>query len=146
MASCTFIGHKDCSDKIKIKLKEMIEELIVNEGVNNFYVGTHGKFDYYAYESLCDLELKYDIKINVVLAYLNSREKFYDNIKTIFPYGLENTPKRYTIIKRNNYMIKKSQYMICYVNNSFSNAYKFLEIAEKNNLKIINIGEYKQKP
>lgn len=106
MAVCTFIGHKDCPDKIKSKLRKTIEELIVNENVDTFYVGTHGGFDYFVYETLCDLEAKYNIGINVVLAYLDVKQTYYDSRKTVFPTILETTPKRYAITKRNYYMIK----------------------------------------
>ncbi len=88
--------------------------------------------------------MEYNIKVIVVLAYLNSRQTYYDSKKTIFPYILERTPKRYAINKRNEYMIKKSQYIICYVNNTFSNAFTFLNLASKQSLNIINLGEYKK--
>lgn len=144
MPSCTFIGHRDCPEKIKSSLRNVIEELIIKENVDTFYVGTQGKFDCFVYEVLCDLEREYNIKVIVVLAYLESRETYYDSNKTIFPHILESTPKRYAINKRNQYMIKKSQYIICYVNNTFSNAFAFLDFASKHSLNIINLGEYKK--
>lgn len=91
---------------------------------------------------LCQLENAYDIDVKVVLAYLNqkARDSYYDTDKTVFPEVLDKTPLRFAISKRNLYMIEQSQYMVCYVNNTFSNSYKFVQRAKCLNLQIINIG------
>ena len=142
MFSCTFIGHKDCPYNIKEKIRIAIEELIIYHNVTDFYIGTNGVFDKYVYDILCDLEKNYSININVVLAYLNIKQnEYYDDSKTLFPLEFSFTPKRFAIVKRNEYMLNKSQYLICYVNNTFTNSYKFLEIARKRNLHIINLGQ-----
>ncbi len=39
-------------------------------------------------------------------------------------------------------MIDNSQFMICYINNTFSNTYTFVNYAMKKKKKVINIGEY----
>ncbi len=141
MYSCTFIGHKDCPSSIKLKLLAIIEDLIITKNVKQFYVGTHGNFDHIAYEALCELENKYNIKIFVVLAYLNRTiSDFYDSKKTIYPEGLETVPLKFAINKRNMYMIEKSDYMVCFIDNTFSNAYSFVKEALKKNLHVINSG------
>lgn len=33
MSACTFLGHRDCPDEIKPKLREVLIDLIENEGV-----------------------------------------------------------------------------------------------------------------
>lgn len=142
MSSCTFIGHKDCPYYIKEKIRVAIEDLIMYRNVTDFYIGTNGMFDKYVYDILCDLEKTYRIKIQVVLSYLNIKQnEYYDNIKTLFPFELSLVPKRFAIVKRNNYMISKSQYMVCYVNNTYTNAYKYIDMARKRKLQIINLGE-----
>lgn len=144
MYSCTFIGHRDCSADIKSALYDIINNLIIKENVSTFYVGTHGNFDKYVYEVLCMLEKKYEIKVFAVLAYLNNGKKqnFYDINHTIYPCVLENVPLRFAINKRNMYMIEQSQYMVCYINNTFSNSYRFVSKAINKNLKVFNIGKY----
>ena len=37
-------------------------------------------------------------------------------------------------------MIKQSQYMICYLNHTFSNSYTFVKYAVSHKLEIVNIG------
>lgn len=142
MYACTFIGHRDCPENIKPILYNEIEKLIVKNNVDTFYVGTHGKFDQIAYEILCDLEKTYSIKTYVVLAYLNreSKRKYYDMNKTVYPDILAKTPLRFAISKRNLFMISRSQYMVCYVDYTTSNAYAFAEKAVKRGVNVINIG------
>ena len=144
MRACTFIGHGDCTDAIQDSLFATIEQLIIHEKVSVFYVGTHGNFDRLAYDALCRLETIYPIKTIVVLAYLDrDHDRTYPTHKTLFPPILDITPKRYAIIKRNQYMIDNSQYCICYINHTFSNSYQFARYATNKDLKIIHLGKYR---
>lgn len=142
--SCCFIGHKNCTREIRERLLFEIEELITKKDVNCFYVGTQGNFDKLSYEVLSSLEKKYEIKINVVLAYLNKKtdNPYYDADKTIFPDELTKTPMRYAIRKRNSYMIGKADYIVSYLNTPFSNAYCNIEEAVRKKKYIINIGAF----
>lgn len=144
MRACTFFGHSDCSEVIRPRLMDNIEKLIVREGVSLFYVGTHGGFDRIAYSVLCELEKKYDIKVQVVLAYMHNgnKERYYDIGKSVFPEGQETVPYRYAIIYRNQYMIEKSDFVICFVNDCVTNSHKFVLRAMQKGLKVINIGNY----
>ena len=143
MFACTFIGHKNCSAEIKNQLYSVIEDLINKNNVDKFYVGTHGNFDFYVYSVLSQLKNKYEIKIVVALAYIDMKPSYYNEDETVFPEILESCPRKFAILKRNKYMIEKSNFLVAYVNNAFSNAYKSLEYAEKRKLKIINLGKYK---
>ncbi len=143
MYSCTFIGHSDCDSNIKEKLYSAIENLIVEKNVSTFYVGTHGRFDYYAYKALCELEKIYKIKVLVVLSHLSSIPDYCKGAKAIFPESVEKVPYKYAIIKRNQYMIENSEFMICYINHSFSNTYNFVKLAINKKLYLINLGNMK---
>ena len=69
----------------------------------------------------------YKIEVLIVLSHLISAVPDYcKSAKTIFPDTVAKSPYRYAIIKRNEYMIKNSQFMICYINNTFSNTYNLL--------------------
>lgn len=142
MSTCAFIGHSDCPEGVKEKLLLEIENLIVNEKVDKFYVGTHGAFDRLVYEVLCELEKKYKIIIKIALAYLNRENEltYYDTNKTIFPDCVAKVPPRFAITRRNNYMLQKADYLICFLNHQFSNTYEFVLKAVKKNIKIINLG------
>ncbi len=141
MNSCTFIGHKDCFDDIIHNLQISIDNLIIHNDVDTFYVWTNGNFDRLVYNLLIKLSIRYKIKIFVVLAYLGKSENYhYDPRFTLFPDILEKTPLKYAILKRNEYMLDKSQFLICYVNNTFSNSYSFVKKALCKKITIINLG------
>ena len=143
MFACTFIGHKDFPTNLYEKLYIEIENLILVKDVSVFYIGTNGAFDNSVYRVLCDLREKYQIEVRVMLAYLNQKSSTkYLASETIFPSVLEKTPFRYAISKRNMCMIEQSQYMICYLNHTFSNSYTFVKYAVSRKLQIINIGDY----
>ena len=55
------------------------------------------------------------------------------------PKDLEKVPLRFAITERNKWMIKNSDYLVCYVNNPLSNANKFKEFAIKKGKHIINL-------
>lgn len=142
MKTCTFIGHRDCPSSVKAILKETIIKLIEEEDVTNFYVGNQGSFDSMVLSVLREIKPEYNIRYNVVLAYMPVEKKEDDMIDysetIVFP---EDVPKRFAISARNKWMIKQSDFLVAYVVKDFSNAYKFLEYAKKKKV-VINIGKY----
>ena len=75
MASCTFFGHRECPESIKIKLREVLIDLITNHGVDMFYVGNQGRFDAIVRGVLRELEKEYpQIDYAVVLAYMPGKQ------------------------------------------------------------------------
>ena len=137
MATCTFFGHRDCPSSIKEKLHEETERLISHHGVDTFFVGTQGSFDRMAYAVMKELQQRYsNIKVYRVLAYM---PKPGDNgtADTIVPEGIENAHPRYAIVKRNNWMIDHSDYVIAYVTRTFGGAYQSVERARKKGKRII---------
>ena len=72
--------------------------------------------------------------------YTESISKIFDD--TIYP-DLEKIPRRFAIVKRNEWMIKNSNFLIAYVDHSWGGASKTLEYAKrKKHISIINIGHY----
>ena len=142
---CTFFGHRDAPYEIEHILRETVENLIKNENVNLFYVGNNGRFDSITRKILKELKQKYDeINYYVVLAYMPGRQnsKNEDYADTIYPDGLENTPPRYAISKRNMWMIDRSDIVITYTRGNAGGAAKFKETAQKRGRRIINLFEY----
>lgn len=113
MKACTFFGHRDCPDTIYPRLKNCIEDLIVNQGVGCFYVGHQGRFDALALRALRELQAAYKtIKHYVVLAYLPQKEMPYPTEETLYPEGLESVPPRYAITHRNRWMLAHADCVI----------------------------------
>ena len=139
--TCCFFGHREVTHNIKPKLTEIIEKLITEDGVTDFYVGHQGQFDSMVFSVLKELKVKYPkIRYTVVLAYIPDeyiKEVYGED--TLFPDGLESVPKKYAISKRNVWMIHQSGFVVCYVYKITGGAAKFREKAEKRKLRIIDV-------
>ena len=139
-AAC-FFGHREVTHNIREKLTAIIEKLVTEGGVTDFYVGHQGQFDRIVYSVLKELGIKYPhIRHTVVLAYMpDSYIKEVYGGDTLFPDGMESVPKKYAISKRNDWMIQHSDYAVCYVHKITGGAAKFREKAEKKGLRIIDV-------
>ena len=142
--TCCFFGHREVTNNIRDKLTAIIEKLIAEDGVTDFYVGHQGQFDSMVFYVLKELKAKYPkIRYTVVLAYMPDEhiKDVYGN-DTLFPDGMENVPKKYAISKRNDWMIQQSGFAVCYVHKITGGAAKFREKAEKKGLRIIDVLNY----
>ena len=139
--TCCFFGHREVTHNIRGKLIEIIDNLITEKDVKEFYVGHQGQFDNMAYSVLKELKSNYPhIRYTVVLAYMpdeHIKEVYGED--TLFPNGMESVPRRFAISKRNDWMILHSSFAICYVYKITGGATKFREKAEKKGLKVIDV-------
>ena len=141
---CTFVGHSKfvkCRLNFE-KLKSTLEELI-NEGVDNFYIGTHGEFDTLCLNACVSLKEKYShIAIFKVFSYISQilKEPKMKNIDNIC-FDIEHIHFKQKITKSKELMIDKSDIIICYVDEEIthSGAKNSLNYAKKKNKKIINL-------
>ena len=141
MASCTFFGHRECPDSIKIQLREVLIELIANHDVDMFYVGNQGRFDTIVRGVLRELKKKYpQINYAVVLAYMPGKRTEYDDYSdTMLPEGIESVHPRYTISWRNNWMLRQSDYVVTHITHSWGGAAQFAEKANRQKKTVINL-------
>lgn len=146
---CCFAGHRDISDieKVYIDLKDLIEKLIIEKKVLEFWVGNYGTFDLLSARAVSELKIKYpDIQLNLVIPYITnlvkSRKDEFDSI--IMADIKEKTPKNLKILKCNEYMVNKSDFLICYIQYTYGGSYKTLMYAEKKKLCIYNLANNKK--
>ena len=136
---CTFFGHKDTPYEVGGILREKIIEMIEVIHCNLFYVGNNGNFDRMVKQILIELKVIYpQINYFVVLPYLPT-DKNDDYSDSIVPENIENVFPKYAILKRNEWMLDKSDYVITYVKHQFGGAYKFFSLAKKRGKVVINI-------
>ena len=141
MSACTFFGHRDCPESIKPKLKAKIVDLIECNAVTAFYVGNNGSFDRMVHSILRELYGAYPhITYAVVLAYLPSSGG-QGGQDTLLPLGIEKAPRRFAISWRNRWMLKHSEYVVCYVNHSWGGAAQFTDLARRQGKIIFNLCE-----
>ncbi|MBQ9964175.1 MAG: hypothetical protein IJP14_03560 [Clostridia bacterium] len=144
MKTCTFFGHADTPSSIIGTLEDTIVELINVHSVTRFYVGNHGNFDTLVAQTLCRLKKQYPhIQYAVVLAYLPSCALPYP---TVFPEGIESVPPRFAIVRRNEWMLKRSDFVITYVHGTVGGSARFKKLAERQRKTVINLYDPKPTP
>ena len=141
MPACTFFGHRDCPDTIKLKLKETLVDLITNHGADVFYVGHQGQFDAHVWSVLRDLKKEYPhIQYTVVLAYMPGKQNEYDDYSdTMLPEGIESVHPRYAISWRNNWMLKQSSYVVTYITHTWGGAAQYAKKASNSGKFVVNL-------
>lgn len=143
MKTVTFCGHSDilASDMpgIKEKLYTEIEKLI-NQGASEFLLGGYGDFDLMCAKVIRELKQKNTDIISVLVVPYIDRD--YD--KTLYDCSeyppIETVPKRLAIIKRNEYMVNKSDAVVAYVTHDWGGAYQTLCYAKTKKKNIISIS------
>ena len=141
--TCTFFGHRDTPMSASEKLKGVLIDLI-ESGADTFLVGTEGGFDGMVYAALCELKGAYPhISVSRVLAYLPTKaDSLGDSTgDSIYPEGLETVPKRFAIARRNEWLVKQADTVVCYIERQFGGAAKYTEYARKKGKRIINLAE-----
>ena len=142
MSIVTFCGHNEAGigEEIRQRLYRTVEQEIQN-GADLFYLGGYGYFDRMAAGVVRELKKKYPhIKSVLVLAYLNREVdmEYYD--ETTYP-PLENTPPRYAISRRNEWVVAQADTVIAYVIYSWGGAAKTLRYAQRKHKRIVNLAE-----
>ena len=100
------------SSSIENHLSEVVRGLIINHDVTEFWLCEQGTFD--CLSRLVMKELK----------------KEFENITLCL------------ILRRNEYIAKNADYIVCYINRKSGGAYRAVEIARKYDKKVINLAEY----
>lgn len=145
---CGFFGHRDffCDDADLIKIKNEILSCI-NRGIYSFLICFYGNFDGACASIIYNLKKKYpQIKSYLVIPYRDKKfhtlEKEYikETFDEIIYPPIENIPKKFAILKCNEWIVSQCDYLIFYVNFSFGGAYKTMEFAHRKKKKYINFG------
>lgn len=148
----TFAGHSFIPSSIKVKemVKEQIRNNIIDAEFVTCYLGGYGDFDEICARACRELKQDYaGIEIVYVTPYISLSEQ--GKIREMQKYGLydtsiyppiENSPPRFAILKRNEWMMTNADLIIAYVNRNYGGAYKSLLVAKRKKKKIINICDF----
>lgn len=136
---CAFFGHKDTPSSVKPTIEAVIRQIVERYPDTTFYVGHNGSFDRMVLSVLKELG---SVSYAVVLAYLPSGEKseLYRDLPTIYPEGIENSPMRFAISYRNNWLVKQADIVICYITHNYGGAAQFVKKAENKGKIVYNIA------
>lgn len=146
----SFCGH--CSYRYCVEdenqLLLLIEKIAANKPVD-FYLGSYGSFDEFAKNCAKKYKEKHaNTKLIFVTPYLgkwleDKKEYILSEYDEIIYPEIENTPLKFAIVKRNEWMVKNSDFVVAYVKNRFGGAYKTLSYAIKCGKPYVNI--YREK-
>ena len=144
----TFCGHSNCLfiDEEKEKLKQLLIKEIRKNPTSKFYLGGYGDFDSLCLRTLRELKTDFPkIELLFITPYLDKNysklelaKYYYDDV--IFP-TMENVPRKFAILKRNEWMVDSAELVIAYVKYSWGGAAKTLEYAKRKKVPIINIAQ-----
>ena len=144
----TFCGHSNCffNDDIKAQLKNILVGEIIKNPTCKFYLGGYGDFDGLCLRTLKELKNDFpEIELIFITPYLDknySKLEFakyhYDDV--IFP-PLETVPRKFAILKRNEWMVDEADLVLSYVTYSWGGAAKTLEYARRKKKTFINLSE-----
>ena len=145
----SFAGHSKIpsSGEIKKLVKELIRNHIENEKQITCYLGGYGDFDAICACVCRELKTEYvNMELVYVMPYIHISEQvkvkemidlgFYD--RSVYP-PVENTPPKFAILKRNEWMMVNADIIIAYVQHRYGGVYKSLQVANRKKKKVINI-------
>lgn len=142
MPTCTFFGHRDCPDSVLPQLRNTLERLIIDYGVDMFYVGNQGQYDALVRKELRSLSEKYPkIHYAVVLAYMPGEKECGESFAdTMLPEGIESVHPKYAISWRNRWMLAHADFVIAYVTHSWGGAARYVKSAITQHKQVLNLG------
>lgn len=145
---CAFFGHRDTN--ITYELERKFEETVlalIDEGIDEFWCCEQGNFDWLS--RMVMLRIKKNNPF-IYLCYIPAsdmrkfskvRQKYLDeNFEILYADEMEAPHPRLSIVYRNNYIAKNADVIVCYVTTNSGGAYKAVEIARKNEKKVINLA------
>ena len=142
---CGFCGHRLVTHDISEQVRDIIINLIENEGINTFYSGSMGEFDNLCEKTIRDLKKIYNnIKLCRIMPYHmlsvnNNPEYYYRLFDEIIVPDFENTHYKKAITMRNRWIADCSDFLICYTRYESGGAYNTRRYAEKTNTHVIDI-------
>lgn len=134
----TFCGHSELpQEEIVSAWLDMILPPLIDQGANTFYLGGYGNFDSMAAAAVRRQKRRYPhIEAVLVLPYLDCPPDASGYDRTTYP-PLEEVPRRFAIVKRNQWMVDASDVIICCVTHDWGGAAKTLAYAERKHKTIL---------
>lgn len=144
----TFCGHSQFirTPQLEEAFIRLLEERIGDESAE-FFFGGYGGFDEFAYQcGKCYQKEHPNTKLIFVTPYMTesyqknhlcyNKEK-YDEI--VYP-EIEDKPKRFAILYRNQWMVESADLVVAYVRHTFGGAYQTYRYAQKLQKEIVNLS------
>ena len=127
MKTCCIIGHRNFekSKELELKVKGVVANLIEKENVTEFLFGSRSKFIDFCYDIITECRNDYpNIKrIFVRAEYPIISDDYYNYLKTFYEdsyfYSEKLISNSFSYIRRNKFMIDKSDFCIFYFDDKY---------------------------
>lgn len=130
--TCFFIGHHDAPESLAPLIYEAVERHIIEYGVSEFVVGHYGRFDALAARVVREVKKHYpEVMLTLLISYYPSSYDTSDYDRTFYPPEMEKIPKRFAIVRANEYMIRRCNYLICYDKGQIGKTRDYVALARK---------------
>ena len=168
MKTCSFFGHRDTpqTEELKQKVRETVERLIVEEGVDIFLFGSRSKFDELCHIVVTELKQKYPYIRRVAylckhetaclvgagtslrqkIKNLTGRDEYVGEYEEIKKSDRVNSAGYACYVERNYWIVDESDFSILYLNfqegknGKKSGAYlAYQKLLKKKNVKFLNL-------
>ena len=138
----SFFGHANfsCNEQFFNNVVTELKEIIGDRQVE-FFVGYYGNFERFGVSCAKEIK-KYNLnaKITLVTPYLKNDLQIEDYIDEVVYPEIESVPQKFAIIKRNEWVIDRSDLIIFYMQFTSKKTYDFYLYAKKKNKNIINLA------
>ena len=136
MKACSFFGHRDTeqTEELKQKVREIVERLIVEEGVDTFLFGSRSKFDELCHMVVTEVKEKYPhiqriaylckhesgclvgegARLKQQIKQTTGRDVYVPEYEDIKKSDRVNSAGRASYVERNYWMIDDSCFVIIY--------------------------------
>ncbi len=145
MKTCFLFGHRDTPQDLRQQIETAVEYHYSQLGVRHFIVGGYGNFDRMTTNAVKAVKHCHrDICLRLLIPYHPAERPVeippgFDG--TLYPEGMESIPRKFAIVRANQYMIRNADTIICYVKH-FGNTRALLEQAQKrSDLYVQNLAE-----
>ena len=141
MKACSFFGHRDTeqTEELKQKVREIVERLIVEEGVDTFLFGSRSKFDELCHMVVTELKEKYPhiqriaylckhesgclvgagARLKQQIKQTTGRDVYVPEYEDIKKSDRVNSAGRASYVERNYWMIDESKFIIFHLDLTF---------------------------
>ena len=137
----TFCGHSEVPDRAQVRgwLNDVCERLIEG-GAAEFYLGGYGAFDRLCADVLHGLKRRHaHIRLILVLP-ISTAPCLRKAMTKRFILRWNRCPRRYAILRRNEWMIQRCDVLVAYVTHGWGGAAKTLAYARKRKKTILAYG------
>lgn len=145
---CCCFGHREVYKDIAETLDRIIEELITEKGVFEFWTGGMGDFDGKFASAVRAKKKQYpDVKLILIKPYfsndLNTNREYYDYLydDVVIPDAIAGAHYKSAITKRNRWMVDYCDVIVTFVYRDHGGAYDAKKYAIKSNKTVVEIND-----